>query len=177
VGNPLEGIARELANVAGKLDAHIEERASAKAAARIAEVEAATAALLAEASAAHEQDRVRWTDLEAEFRRQIAAADRVRDSLIRERDAARAAAESDRRATESAARWLAAAWALTKDTDGGDIHPDAEIPIGELRRVLLETRIPRCGDDRARRRSGRNLRAPRAEGDCGRLCGRTAVDG
>jgi hypothetical protein len=31
---------------------------------------------------------------------------------------------------------LAAVEALTKDTDGGDIDGDADIPIGEIRRVL-----------------------------------------
>lgn len=28
--------------------------------------------------------------------------------------------------------------ALTKDTDGGDVDPDAEIPVGEIRRALYE---------------------------------------
>lgn len=28
--------------------------------------------------------------------------------------------------------------ALTKDTDGGDVDPDAEIPVGEIRRALDE---------------------------------------
>jgi hypothetical protein len=28
--------------------------------------------------------------------------------------------------------------ALTKDTDGGDVDGDADIPVGELRRVLAE---------------------------------------
>jgi hypothetical protein len=33
---------------------------------------------------------------------------------------------------------LGAVESLTKDTDGGDVDQDAEIPIGEIRRVLAE---------------------------------------
>ncbi len=33
---------------------------------------------------------------------------------------------------------LDAVESLTKDTDGGDVDGDAEIPVGEIRRVLAE---------------------------------------
>jgi hypothetical protein len=39
---------------------------------------------------------------------------------------------------ERQAAVIAAVWSLTKDTDGGDIDPDADIPVGEIRRVIAD---------------------------------------
>jgi hypothetical protein len=39
-------------------------------------------------------------------------------------------------APSAVARRLAAVRSLTRNTDGDDLHPDAEIPVGEIQRIL-----------------------------------------
>lgn len=51
---------------------------------------------------------------------------------------------------ERALNALYAVVALTQDTDGGEVDGDADIPVGEIRRVLAEARLAPVADRRAR---------------------------
>jgi hypothetical protein len=55
---------------------------------------------------------------------------------------------------ERALNALYAVVALTQDTDGGEVDGDADIPVGEIRRVLAEARFAPAADHHARLAAG-----------------------
>ena len=64
----------------------------------------------------------------------LAEVERLRAEL----EAMTAVARGNKRHVADLTFQLERVEALTKDTDGGDIDPDAEIPVGEVRRALYE---------------------------------------
>lgn len=67
-----------------------------------------------------------------------AMSDAIARSLLGELTYRRAHLEQQAAEIERLRRIVSEVTALTRDTDGDDIHPDAEIPVGEIQRALSE---------------------------------------